>query len=126
MDGNRMSIDTSGFYKLDGDEVLFAPNFVHGPFEAYSLTRADRLTYTYPVDGWYWFDTIALAYEFFALNPVQDFSLACAATINASVIKNGPGQLLTMNVSNTAAVKIYLKMYNKATVPNPAVLMCQY
>lgn len=48
--------DTSGFYKQNeiGDWE-FAPNFVYAP--TYTLLREDKDTYTYPVDGWSWYDT---------------------------------------------------------------------
>jgi len=44
------------FYKRDGEELLVAPNFVRGPgFDLFAETRGQN---TYPVDGWYWFDTL--------------------------------------------------------------------
>ena len=47
------------FYKKDGDELLVAQNFVYNSeFELRSETHADH---TYPVDGWYWFDTLDAA-----------------------------------------------------------------
>jgi hypothetical protein len=68
MDGIRMN-DTSGFYKLDGD-LLYAPNYVLNA--NYELYRELHETYTYPVDGWYWFDTEAEAREFFGLPPIEE------------------------------------------------------
>lgn len=60
--------DTSGFYKLDpGGTLLYGPNFVINA--DYALYRDQHETYTYPVDGWYWFDTEAEAREFFGLPP---------------------------------------------------------
>jgi hypothetical protein len=46
-----------GFYKLDSgsDELLYAPNAVFAP--AFTLTAETAASYTYPLDGWYWFDT---------------------------------------------------------------------
>jgi len=62
-----MTIDTSGFYRVDvNGDFQFAPNFVHAP--DYDLLRGDRLTYTYPTLGdWYWFDVEVDAYAFFNL-----------------------------------------------------------
>lgn len=61
-------IDTSGFYKLDGEVLLHGPNFVlHADFE---LRRENRDTFTYPVDGWHWFDSEAQARAFFGLEPI--------------------------------------------------------
>lgn len=56
--------NTSGFYKLDG-ELLFGPNFVLNA--AYELRRDTKDQYSYPVDGWYWFDTAQQAREHFGL-----------------------------------------------------------
>jgi len=62
---NEEIIDTSGFYRVDVNGAFqFAPNFVHAP--DYDLLREDRLTYTYPTMGdWYWFDVEDDAYTFF-------------------------------------------------------------
>jgi hypothetical protein len=61
--------DTSGFYKLDGD-LLYGHWVVYGP--DYTLLREDHTTYTYPVSGWYWFDTEAEARGFFGLPIAPD------------------------------------------------------
>lgn len=58
--------DTSGFYKLDG-ELLFGPNFVLNA--NYELRRQTRGQYTYPIDGWHWFDSEEEARAFFGLPP---------------------------------------------------------
>lgn len=56
--------DTSGFYKLDpGSILLYGPNFVINA--NYALYCNQHETYTYPVDGWYWFDSETEAREFF-------------------------------------------------------------
>jgi len=59
--------NTSGFYKSQEQEevLLFAPNFVDAP--TYSLSRKKKDTYTYPVEGWHWFETEDEAYAFFYL-----------------------------------------------------------
>lgn len=47
--------NTSGFYKEENGELVYGPNFVlNKNFELYKETRDQ---YTYPVDGWYWFDS---------------------------------------------------------------------
>jgi len=56
----------SGFYKIDG-ELLYGPNYVLN--ESYQLYKEYSDTYTYPVDGWYWFDSHEEAYAFFNLEP---------------------------------------------------------
>jgi hypothetical protein len=46
--------DTSGFYKLEDDNWQYAPNFVYGP--NYELLKENKDSYTYPVEGWEWYD----------------------------------------------------------------------
>ena len=62
--------DTSGFYKYQEEiEVMYyGPNFVYGPYDTFRLFREEHNTYTYPVDGWYWFDTLDEAMTFFSNN----------------------------------------------------------
>jgi hypothetical protein len=62
--------NTSGFYKDDEGNLLFAPNGVTGP--TYDLQPINHEAYTYPVEGWYWFDTEAEAREFFGLPPAPE------------------------------------------------------
>jgi hypothetical protein len=55
-------MDTSGFYKL-GEGLLYGSNFVlHKDFE---LHRETKDQHTYPIAGWYWFDSETQAKEFF-------------------------------------------------------------
>lgn len=61
-------MDTSAFYKLDGD-LLIAPNFIYSP--TYTLLKEYKDTYTYPIGGWYWFNTIEEACAFFEI-PVPE------------------------------------------------------
>lgn len=57
---NDIPVDPSGFYRLDpGGEILHGPNFVYGP--DFSLLRELKDTYSYPVNGWSWFDTLEAA-----------------------------------------------------------------
>ena len=60
--------NTQGFYKFDGD-LLYAPNSVLN--SQYKLLKDNHKDYTYPVDGWYWFDSGVDAYEFFGL-PIEN------------------------------------------------------
>lgn len=57
------------FYKLDGS-LLEAPNFVLNA--NYQLHKESKDNYTYPVDGWYWFDTVEEAYAFFNITPPEE------------------------------------------------------
>ena len=59
--------DTSGFYHREGStDLSFGPNWVTGP--GVELHRETRDEQTYPVDGWYWFDSREEAYTFFGLS----------------------------------------------------------
>jgi len=61
---------TAGFYKLSEDTVLYAPNFVDAP--SFLLTKETKDKFTYPMDGWYWFDDDDTAYSFFGIEKKQD------------------------------------------------------
>lgn len=59
-------MDTSGFYTVDADGVFHhAPNWVEAP--GYELRRELKDTYTYPVSGWTWFDSVELARAAFGI-----------------------------------------------------------
>lgn len=55
------------FYKIDDGVLLEGPNFVYGP--TFTLLKEDKDTYTYPVDGWIWFDTEEEARTYFGIPP---------------------------------------------------------
>ena len=61
--------DTSGFYKLDGEILLYGPHFVLNA--NYELRKETHTEHTYPTDGWYWFDSEQEARIFFNL-PILD------------------------------------------------------
>lgn len=46
---------------------MHGPTAVHGP--SFNLLSEEKDLYTYPVEGWYWFDSEAEAREFFGLPP---------------------------------------------------------
>lgn len=56
--------DTSGFYT---NTFFRAKNSVLT--EEYTLKRELKDTYAYPVDGWFWFDSLEEAKQFFKENP---------------------------------------------------------
>ena len=58
-------MDTSGFYKSESGFLLFGSSYVLAP--EYKLFRETHDDYSYPVDGWYWFDTEGEARLFFDL-----------------------------------------------------------
>lgn len=47
------------FYKRENEELHAAPLFVSGP--GFELTAANKDEHSYPVEGWYWFDTLDAA-----------------------------------------------------------------
>lgn len=53
------------FYKNENGSLLCGPNFVENA--NYSLHRERHEEYTYPVDGWYWFENDEEARAFFGL-----------------------------------------------------------
>lgn len=53
-----------GFFKKDIDSILVGENFVFSP--SVTLKAEDKDLYTYPQDGWYWFDALDDAITFFA------------------------------------------------------------
>ncbi len=58
-----------GFYKLDNADLLHGPNYVlSGSYNLYVENKDD---YTYPIDGWYWFDMESAARVFFGLPELQ-------------------------------------------------------
>lgn len=57
-----MDNNTSGFYKFDG-QLLYGPNYVLNT--AYELRKEFKDQYTYPIDGWYWFNDIESAQAFY-------------------------------------------------------------
>ena len=57
------------FYKLiDEKNYTFGPEVLS---VEYQLLTEDKDTYTYPVDGWIWFDTEEEARAYFGLPPAE-------------------------------------------------------
>lgn len=59
-----------GFFKKDIDSIVVGENFVFSP--SVTLKAEDKDLYTYPQDGWYWFDTFDEALQFFAVLKSSD------------------------------------------------------
>lgn len=57
--------DTSGFYRNDQGFLSYGKNYVMSGY--YNLLREQKDEYTYPVNGWYWFDSEDQAREYFNL-----------------------------------------------------------
>lgn len=58
-------MNTNGFYKVQNDSLFYASNAIYN--SNYELFVEHHETYTYPVDGWYYFESEELAREFFGL-----------------------------------------------------------
>jgi len=56
------------FYKLDNTELQIAETCIAGLDLDLHIDQKD--TYTYPIQGWHWFDTEDAARVFFDLPPV--------------------------------------------------------
>ena len=54
---------TSGFYKYESETLMYGPNFVLD--KNFELMIESKNDHAYPVDGWYWFDSIEDACAFF-------------------------------------------------------------
>ena len=63
---------TQGFYTFDGNEGFYAPNAVYA--KDYTLRKEEHESYTYPVNGWWWFDSLEEAQTHF--NTRYDFGLS--------------------------------------------------
>jgi len=61
---NEETEDTSGFYMYDS-QLFYAAGFVVS--SQFELNREDKDKYTYPVYGWYYFESEDEAYAFFNL-----------------------------------------------------------
>ena len=66
------------FYKRENDELHAAPLFVSGP--GVDLTAENKDQHSYPVEGWYWFDTLDEAMAALKsepeMTPIQQNSIA--------------------------------------------------
>jgi hypothetical protein len=46
--------------------------------------------------------------------------VSCTASTNATVVKAAPGKAFEVRAFNNGSVPVWLKLYNKASAPNPA------
>jgi hypothetical protein len=60
----------SGFYKRDGDDLLYGPNLVEGP--TFVLLRENQAEYNYPIDGWSWYEDENQARTILGLELIQE------------------------------------------------------
>lgn len=62
-----------GFYKIDGDEILYAPNFVYS--KDFEIEINNKEKYTYPIHGWYYFETEESAMKFFDVKEAKEIKV---------------------------------------------------
>jgi len=60
---------TAGFYKLEDDNWQYAPNAVYAP--NFELVKENKDSYTYPVDGWEWYDESPIEEVPIDINDIQ-------------------------------------------------------
>ncbi len=60
-----------GFYKYDSGDLLFAGKAVFN--KDFTLLKEEKDSYSYPVDGWSWFDTLQQACDAFNLD-INDYT----------------------------------------------------
>ena len=53
------------FFKKESEDLINVGELISTP--SVTLTKETKDEYTYPQDGWYWFDTEDEAYSFFGL-----------------------------------------------------------
>ena len=58
--------DSSGFYSLNNNEIVFVHNSILLP--GVGILRENKDNYEYPIFGWYWFNSTDAAIAFFNLN----------------------------------------------------------
>ena len=64
-------IDTSGFYLYQNEELFCAPHYVIFP-DGREIYIDNKDSYQYPVEGWYYFDTIEEAKVFFNIPDIEE------------------------------------------------------
>lgn len=65
-----MITNTEGFYKFENDALLHGPNYIIFP-DTTEINITEKDEYTYPYNGWYYFNSIFSAKEFFGI-PLSD------------------------------------------------------
>lgn len=80
-------MNTSGFYKKELFELLYASNSVDTPNN--QLIKSAKDSYIYPVDGWFWFDSAQAAYDYFGLPYTEHvYDNKTAKELAAEAIRN--------------------------------------
>lgn len=86
-----------GFYKHVANTLAYGATFIHSP--NYELRVEQKDTYTFPVDGWYWFDTLEEACSFFNLD-IADYQKSPEETSNSVSLNLPPINLPLPSLPN--------------------------
>jgi hypothetical protein len=97
------------FYKFDQGRVFVAPNSVKS--SEYELLATNKDSYTYPVHGWYWFDTDEAAEA--ALATTDEIKKAFAALKPAEA--QGPGAFRPAGAPESG-------IFRQAEIPEPLAI----
>lgn len=88
------------FYKKEGNDLLCAPTSVLGP--GFDLQAETKDQHEYPIDGWYWYDTLDAA------------MLAMATPPEIVSVTMRQARLALLHAGKLAAVETVI-----ATLPSP-------
>jgi hypothetical protein len=80
-------MNAAGFYKRDGNSLLFNSNWIQS--KDYTLIAIEKDKYTYPIDGWQWFDNAIEAYTANGLPVPSAGDIAVQVQIASSADWNG-------------------------------------
>lgn len=104
--------DTSGFYKTDNGGLLYAPTQISSA--DFDLTRDLKDTYTYPANGWHWFDSEESARVFFNLpkpRPGQVLNTSEIALWRARAVLKKKGLFDTIDAYVNANINTTPELY---------------
>lgn len=93
------------FYKRENEEIQVAPTFVSGP--GFVLNVENKNEYKYPVEGWYWFETLDEAMRFFS-TPQDSVTMRQArlALLDAGLLQVVEGTIAQMPEPQKSAALI--------------------
>lgn len=100
-----------GFYKADGTFLLYGPGPIYGP--NFTLTRELKDTYTYPVEGWTWYESSQEAITALGL-PIQGVN--GSNVIKTAYLKAALAEIDKLDLVNSSVTDPVLKtLWENAT-----------
>lgn len=118
-------MEQQGFYKLDSEQLFFAPNFVSGP--GLSLRAADRGQYSFPVGGWLWFDSQDEALGYFGII-IDEAGNTSNAELNTYKIRELVKKYVLINSLTTEELQSIVGLYPEFKVGKAYAIneVCSY